>query len=353
MEQRNDRQDGFCILLTKYASVRVPHFCEYIAFGTWADAPYGPCVRFDGGSPFSSVFENAPFMRFNIYGDCEMIKQKWMDAYTCPNAFEESCIQQLIAFIQTNLPILHLVYERFLDKEDALAYFEDRICWGELLSCVYRIPDELYSGLLTCENNAQLHLFCVQNSIYGKNEIAGDRPLLCERLKAELHPEFEMSFGCSGYTLEKYSGNRETVYVPDYVEGIEENAFYGHTEIKQIVFPDTVEYIGKNAFSGCSSLKMLSFPSSLNYIDADAFAGCEQLQTVIFDSPDIYLPAFEEGAFRGCKNLTDVDLADMDILGGNPFIDCPQLTLRCRKDSSVEALAQKYHIPYIYVDTNK
>ena len=123
-----------CVLHASDANMsRTGYFQEYIAFGNWVDSCDGPSIRFHGGSPFSGRLDNAPVMCFNIYGNCKIVPAMWMNENNCPNVYDDKFINQITTFIQINLPILYLVYNRFLDKEDALAYFKGTIDFKNLL----------------------------------------------------------------------------------------------------------------------------------------------------------------------------------------------------------------------------
>lgn len=339
--------DQLCVLQATNADTeRTGRFQGYIAFGDWTDNDEGICVRFHGGTPFSGHLDHAPVMHFDIYGDCKFALSMWMNKHNCPNLYDEEYISQITAFIQRNLPILYLVYDRYLDKEDALAYFEGKISYEKLLSSVYRIAEELYAGLLTCQNNAQLHIFCVQHQIYGTSEINSNRPILCSRLEQQLHPAFEISWEGECCTLCKYNGNSETVHIPENVEVIGKNAFCGHSEIKKLVFTETLETVEVGAFRGCSGIDMLTFPSSIWQICEEAFAECTQLRVVCFEQSALHEVYLEKGAFRSCVNLSEIYLPSFAIPEGNPFCDCSALMVYCKAGSFAEQYARDKGIPY-------
>lgn len=342
--------DKLCVLQATNADTeRTGRFQGYIAFGDWTDSDVGICVRFHGGTPFSGNLDHAPVMHFDLYGDCKFDLAMWMNKQNCPNLYDEEHINQITAFIQMNLPIMYLVYDRYLDKEDALAYFEGKIEYEALLSSVYRIEEELYAGLLTCQNNAQLHMFCVQHRIYGKSEINSNRPLLCSRLEKQLHPAFEISWEGEVCTLRKYNGNSETVHIPEGVEAIGENAFGNHSEIKKIIFPETLETVEAGAFRGCSGIEMLTLPSSIWQICEDAFAECTQLRIICFEQSDSHEVYLEKGAFRSCANLSEIYLPLFAIPEGNPFCGCNALMIYCKAGSCAEEYAMENNIPFCSV----
>lgn len=57
------------------------------------------------------------------------------------------------------------------------------------------------------------------------------------------------------------------------VIGIDNNSFYGCSNLTGVYIPNTVLYIGQSAFGGCSSLTDVTIPNSVIIIDQGAFTG--------------------------------------------------------------------------------
>ena len=68
----------------------------------------------------------------------------------------------------------------------------------------------------------------------------------------------------------------DTAALPDDLEVIEDNAFYGDTSLWEVRLPSGLRSIGSRAFAD-SSVKKISFPSSIEYIAPDAFDGCHEV----------------------------------------------------------------------------
>ena len=64
----------------------------------------------------------------------------------------------------------------------------------------------------------------------------------------------------------------DTLWLPQELKRIEEEAFYGNTSLDEVVIPNSVTYIGPRAFAN-SSLKYISLPASITSIADDAFSG--------------------------------------------------------------------------------
>lgn len=339
--------EALCILHARDADIsHTGRFQNYIAFGDWVDSSTGPAIRFHGGIPFSGCLDNAPVMYFNIYGDCTIAPVMWMNEHNCPNVFDEEILKQVTFFIQINLPILYLVFERHLDKEDSLAYFQGRVSWEGMLSSIYGIPDELFAGLLSCENAAQLHTFCVSQQIYGKTELEYNRPLLCQKLKARNIRIFETELRGEDTVLTKYNGRSAIVQIPEDTNIIDADVFLGHAEIKKLIIPESVNVIGTGAFSGCSGLESLMIPANVWEVAERAFAQCTQLRCVCIEESNNHEIYLSENAFLGCANLTEVYLSSDTIPEGNPFQECPNLILYCKAGSYAEKYSKENDIPY-------
>ena len=63
-------------------------------------------------------------------------------------------------------------------------------------------------------------------------------------------------------------------YIPDTVKIIESYAFYGCSQLENVVLGKEVASIMNKAFSGCSSLQCLVIPENVRYIHANAFFNC-------------------------------------------------------------------------------
>ena len=64
------------------------------------------------------------------------------------------------------------------------------------------------------------------------------------------------------------------------VVGIEEKAFSGCSNLKQITIPSGVETIGDYAFEGCESLESITIPDSVTSIGSYAFRYCYSLTNI-------------------------------------------------------------------------
>ena len=103
---------------------------------------------------------------------------------------------------------------------------------------------------------------------------------------------------------------------------IESFAFKG-TKIESLYFPDTLETIGDNAFTGCNNLKEVSFNYGLESIGSYAFQGCDNLKEVKFNKR---LKTIGEGAFDNTA-IKSIDIpGSVSKIDSQAFMDCKNLS---------------------------
>lgn len=97
-----------------------------------------------------------------------------------------------------------------------------------------------------------------------------------------------------------FSCSFEYVSVPEGVKSIEDRAFEGCHDLRQIQLPESLRKIGDKAFSCCNNLVQIVLPSRLESIGESAFQYCDNLK-------GINIPASVENigyyAFDGCEKL--------------------------------------------------
>ena len=129
----------------------------------------------------------------------------------------------------------------------------------------------------------------------------------------------------------RYSLDRKTILqvddvytefiIPDSVESIKFDAFYGCSSLESVVIPDSVESIEDCAFYGCSSLESVVIPDSVESIEYSAFSGCSSLESVVI--PDS-VKSIGYCAFYGCSSLESIVIPDsVESIEGCAFYGCP------------------------------
>ncbi len=74
--------------------------------------------------------------------------------------------------------------------------------------------------------------------------------------------------------LIKYTGNKETIIIPNFIDSISDSAFADCNNITKIMLPNTIKSIGEDAFKNCSNLSTIKLPKSLKDIPHSAFTNC-------------------------------------------------------------------------------
>ena len=121
-----------------------------------------------------------------------------------------------------------------------------------------------------------------------------------------------------------FEGKRSLIkcILPDKLERIESNAFYGSGLAGSLVLPEGLKYV--TGFKGTGITKVY-IPSTLEVIGANAFQGCENLMC------ELYLPeslvAIEDGAFSGSAIQGPLVLpSSLEEIGYGAFNACSALT---------------------------
>lgn len=166
--------------------------------------------------------------------------------------------------------------------------------------------------------------------------------------------------------FENWQGNATTFHIPASVEQIGSRVFAG-TQIKTLPEMPGLKRIGDEAFYQCKNLKKVTIPETVEYIGGGAFYGCSNIWSLTYNAinaecerlmesniplekivigdkvrrlprgifsgrefTEVALPAclerIDESAFRGCENLTTINLSDsIRYIGYDAFYGCSSL----------------------------
>ena len=109
---------------------------------------------------------------------------------------------------------------------------------------------------------------------------------------------------------------------PSVVE-VENKAFIGYNNLREVVFNDGLQKIGYLAFCGCPSLSSITISSTVTEIGNCAFSGCNNLSEVVFNNG---LQKIGWRAFRSCTSLESITLPSTVIeIDSQTFNNCKQL----------------------------
>lgn len=128
----------------------------------------------------------------------------------------------------------------------------------------------------------------------------------------------------------------QSIYIPDTVIEIEENAFCFCSELRAITLPESLESIGKAAFNYCSQLTAVTLPDSIEQIGGNPFVGCYAMSKVSVSPEHPYLATIDGVLFsKPEKRLlwfpASSDIQDYSVpqgikeIGDSSFLGCSSL----------------------------
>ena len=182
-------------------------------------------------------------------------------------------------------------------------------------------------------------------TVYGPG--GGDVQAYFEKIGRKYVPYDDVTvtgdFRIENNVLVEYTGKGGRVVIPEQVTKIGDNAFYGRSDVTEVVFHDGVTWIGYRAFLNCTGLTELNLPSKLERLEFYAFTGCTGLTHVeIPGSVKSFAGVFNRctglesvvigegvtacGSFEDCVNLKQVKLpSSLTRLYDNCFMGCTSL----------------------------
>ena len=117
--------------------------------------------------------------------------------------------------------------------------------------------------------------------------------------------------------------NLKNVEIPDSVTAIENHAFQSCVRLTDMAIPDSVIFLGVQAFYNCEKLKSVKISNSVASIGASAFEYCVHLTSV--EIPES-VTSIEISAFAYCRSLINVNLPDsVSFIAGYVFYQCENL----------------------------
>ncbi len=140
-------------------------------------------------------------------------------------------------------------------------------------------------------------------------------------------------------------GGKKECFIQEGTESIGRNAFEG-VPIEKVVMPDSVNEIQDHAFSGCQELKEIQWSPSLKSIGEFSFSHCRSLSSIVL--PDS-VQTVGVCAFTSCISVTELSLGNgLQSISFGAFIDLPFASIPEFPDSlsSIESNAFEIGFPY-------
>lgn len=134
----------------------------------------------------------------------------------------------------------------------------------------------------------------------------------------------------TGY-IQGYFGAETDLIIPSKIRGITvkgvySNAFKDNETIRTVTLPDTATRIFNEAFMNCTALESVK-GKGITQVEKNAFTN-----STISVFPFEQLTTISNNAFEGCKNLKDVNLANVTTIQANAFKNASGLeSLNCDK----------------------
>ncbi len=165
----------------------------------------------------------------------------------------------------------------------------------------------------------------------GYQPFAGCKNLICITVSTN-NPVYCVIDNCLLYNSNKLVAGCQTSIIPECVTSISSGAFWGCSELSNIVIPDGISNIGEAVFEKCSGLKSIYIGSGVSKINASAFKDCISLSNIEV-SPDnanfrsegnCILLKSDNSLYIGCKNSNIPEC--VKIIRTNAFYGCTGLT---------------------------
>jgi len=172
-----------------------------------------------------------------------------------------------------------------------------------------------------------------KNAFYGCKNINGI--ILCDGLET-----------IEGYAF-YFCKDLTEVQLPKSLKTIGEYAFQSCERLQRITIPDTVKVVGKSSFASCKLMEELFLPEGLIEIGDNAFSECISLKNVSYPKT---LKRIGAGAFYICRSLEECVLPDgLEEIGENAFGQCSSiihvsLPLSIKKVKDSAFVVDRYYI---------
>ena len=112
----------------------------------------------------------------------------------------------------------------------------------------------------------------------------------------------------------KYRTQIRKVIIGDSILSIGSSAFYGCTNLEEVITPETEFWhikdqmgwiISSGAFGECPSLKSFTFPKGITYLEGQPFVSCDSLES-IYIRGNLSSSNSNVTCFRYCPNLKSI-----------------------------------------------
>ncbi len=177
----------------------------------------------------------------------------------------------------------------------------------------------------------------------GLEEIGGNAFFGCCVAEKLVLPSTLKSMGQHAFSCcENLSGD---VVIPEGITKIERCVFYECRNLESVTFYDNVEVIDEEAFRGCVMLTQLELPKKIKRIEFKAFQGCRRVKNDLV-LPD-QLEYIAQNAFSSCEKLRKVYIPDIDVEIHPMAFDRSYVTIYGKTGSVADGFATQEGLPFI------
>lgn len=163
----------------------------------------------------------------------------------------------------------------------------------------------------------------------------------CRNLKQVIFPGSLKEIGDAAFSG---CSNLVTAALPRSIEQVGRYAFAG-TALKQVDLPENLLWLGNGAYMDCSKLSSVRLPKHISELPPEVFKGCTSLKKMVL--PESVMTIGGE-AFAGCSALIDLIVPDsVAKVGENAFAGMnPTFSLICTQKSATEQYARSHNVPF-------
>lgn len=124
------------------------------------------------------------------------------------------------------------------------------------------------------------------------------------KLKAGAVSTPASDFKIQGERLVQYTGSDSTVWIPDTVRIIGQDAFKDHKNLYRVSLPGNLKKIERGAFAGCETLRSVRLPDTVTELGFGAYRDCVSLTQISFGRG---MDKLGYGVFSGCTALSAIN----------------------------------------------
>ena len=148
---------------------------------------------------------------------------------------------------------------------------------------------------------------------------------------------FTYTFSGTNATITRYSGFRETLVVPETIDGylvisIGQHAFANNSELERVVIPGNVKRIDSYAFANCSSLSDIELLYGIEELGDNMLSGCNSLRSISLPESTKRIGSH----FIENTNITSITIPKNVTSAVNALYDTPSLQEVIFEDGIVE-----------------